>query len=116
MKAKNTNADTSQIKDIAKFVEKDFLVSDDNSLIPSANLNSLEEFRIYLAEKLRYLLDEKFDMLVNLLYKIDINEEKLNKLFSNKNHDLIPQQLAELIIERQIQKIKFRKLYRDGKI
>jgi hypothetical protein len=116
MKSKNGNDDVNQIKDIAKFVEKDFLVSDDNSLIPSADLNSLEEFRNYLAEKLKFLLDEKFDTLVNLLYKIDISEEKLSKLFSDKNRDMIPQQLAELIIERQMQKIRFRKLYRDGKI
>jgi hypothetical protein len=115
MELKNAD-DINQVKDIAKFVEKDFLVSEDNSLIPSAELNSLEEFRNYLTEKLKYLLDEKFDMLVNLLYKIDISEEKLSKLFSDKNRDLIPRRLAELIIERQIQKIKFRKLYRDGKI
>lgn len=116
MSSKNNNEDINQVKDIAKLVEKDFLISENNSLIPSANLNSLEEFRNYLAEKLKLLLDEKFDTLVNLLYKIDINEEKLSKLFSDKNRDLIPPQLAELIIERQMQKIKFRKLYRDGKI
>ena len=64
------------VNEIVKFVEKDFLIDDRNSLIPSADLVSLEEFRKYLAEKLKYLLDEKFDTLVNILYKIDISEKK----------------------------------------
>ena len=46
------------VNEIVKFVEKDFLIDDRNSLIPSADLVSLEEFRKYLAEKLKYLLDK----------------------------------------------------------
>jgi hypothetical protein len=105
-----------QVNEIVKFVEKDFLIDDRNSLIPSADLVSLEEFRKYLAEKLKYLLDEKFDTLVNILYKIDISEKKLSELFSGENRDFIPVSLADLIIERQLQKIKLRKLYKEGKL
>lgn len=105
-----------QVKEIVKFVEKDFLISDRSSLIPSADLVSLEEFRKYLAEKLKHLLDEKFDTLVNILYKIDISEKKLSELFSGENRDSIPDSLADLIIERQFQKIRLRKLYREGKL
>jgi len=104
------------VNEIVKFVEKDFLLDDRNSLIPSADLESLEEFRKYLAEKLKYLLDEKFDTLVNILYKIDISEKKLSELFSGENRDSIPVSLADLIIERQLQKIKLRKLYKEGKL
>lgn len=104
------------VNEIVKFVEKDFLIDDRNSLIPSADLVSLEEFRKYLAEKLKYLLDEKFDTLVNILYKIDISEKKLSELFSGENRDFIPVSLADLIIERQLQKIKLRKLYKEGKL
>ena len=104
------------VNEIVKFVEKDFLIDDRNSLIPSADLESLEEFRKYLAEKLKYLLDEKFDTLVNILYKIDISEKKLSELFSGENRDFIPASLADLIIERQLQKIKLRKLYKEGKL
>jgi hypothetical protein len=105
-----------QVNEIVRFVEKDFLVSDDKSLIPSTDSTSLEEFRKYLTDKLRLLLDEKFDMLVNILYRIDINEKKLSELFSGQNRDFIPASLADLIIERQLQKIKLRKLYKEGKL
>jgi hypothetical protein len=105
-----------QVSEVTRFVEKDFLISDNKSLIPSTDLVSLEEFRKYLTEKLKFLLDNKFDMLVNILYKIDISEKKLSQLFSGKNRDSIPATLADLIIERQLQKIKLRKLYKEGKL
>ena len=105
-----------QVAEVTKLVEKDFLISDNKSLIPSADLVSLEEFRKYLTEKLKFLLDNKFDMLVNILYKIDISEKKLSHLFSGKNRDSIPATLADLIIERQFQKIKLRKMYKEGKL
>lgn len=105
-----------QVVEIVKFVEKDFLISDNNSLIPSTDLTSLEDFRKYLTEKLKFLLDEKFDTLVNILYRIDINEKKLSQLFSGNNRNSIPSVLADLIIERQLQKIKLRKLYKEGKL
>ena len=105
-----------QVVEIVKFVEKDFLISDSNSLIPSADIASLEEFRKYLTEKLKILLDEKFDTLVNILYRIDINEKKLHQLFSGKNRDSIPASLADLIIERHLQKIRLRKMYKEGEL
>jgi len=105
-----------QVVEIVKFVEKDFLISDNNSLIPSADIASLEEFRIYLTERIKILLDEKFDTLVNILYRIDISEKKLSQLFSGKNRDSIPASLAYLIIERQLQKIRLRKMYKEGEL
>jgi len=37
-------------------------------------------------------------------------------LFSSKNKESIPEKLADLIIERQIEKINFRKRYREGNL
>ena len=105
-----------QVNEVVKFVEKDFFVSGENSLIPSADIESLEEFRKYLTSKLKHLLEEKFELLVNVLYKIDVSEEKLNELFSAENKDYIPASLADLIIERQLEKVRLRKLYKEGKI
>ena len=107
--------DKKQLSEITRFVEKDFLIKENQSLIPSADLESLEEFKKYLTEKLKILLDEKFDVLVNILYRIDINERRLSELFSGKNRDSIPASLAQMIIDRQLEKIRLRKLYKEGK-
>lgn len=105
-----------QVVEIVKFVEKDFLISDNNSLIPSTDLTSLEEYKKYLTEKLKFLLDEKFDTLVNILYRIDISEKKLSQLFSGNNRASIPASLADMIIDRQLEKQRLRKLYKEGKL
>ena len=110
------NNDNQPVEEIIKFVEKDFLISENISLVPAKEIESFEEFKKYLTAKIKVLLDEKFDLLVNILYRIDINEKKLSKLFSGDNRDHIPDALAELIIERQLQKIRLRKMYKDGKL
>ncbi|NWF90358.1 MAG: hypothetical protein HXY50_12970 [Ignavibacteriaceae bacterium] len=84
-------------------------------LSPS-DAETINDLRSYLAEKLKDLLENNFNLLVNTLYRIDVNEQKLNELFGSKNRTPIPEALAELIIERQLQKIYFRKKYKEGNI
>lgn len=105
-----------EIFSIQKFVSKDFIKSDYSSLIPNNDFERLEEFRKYLTEKMKNMLDNNYDLLINTLYRIDISEKKLSELFSSKNREAIPEKLADLIIERQIEKINFRKRYREGNL
>lgn len=105
-----------EIFSIQKFVSKDFIKSDYSSLIPNNDFERLEEFRKYLTEKMKNMLDNNYDLLINTLYRIDISEKKLGELFSSKNREAIPEKLADLIIERQIEKINFRKRYREGNL
>jgi len=80
------------------------------------DVENLNQLKIFLAEKLKDLLDNNFNLLVNTLYRIDVSEQKLNELFGSKNRVPIPSALADLIIERQLQKIHFRKKYKEGNI
>lgn len=105
-----------EIHSLQKFVSKDFIKNDYSSLIPNNDFERLEEFKKYLTEKMRDLLDKNYNLLINTLYRIDISEKKLSELFSSRNKELIPEKLADLIIERQIEKINFRKRYREGKL
>lgn len=80
------------------------------------DVENLNQLKVFLTTKLKDLLDNNFNLLVNTLYRIDVNEEKLNELFGSKNRGTIPSALADLIIERQLQKIHFRKKYKEGKL
>lgn len=104
------------VRQVSSIIENDFKLADSSSLIPAADSENLEEFRIYLTSKLAELLDNKYDTLINILYRIDVNEEKLSRLFADKNREFIPAALADLIIERQLQKIYFRKKYKKDKL
>lgn len=112
----NDMLNKEEIYSIQKFVSKDFVKSDYSSLIPSNDYEKLEEFRKYLTEKMKEMLDKNYNLLINTLYRIDISEKKLSQLFAAKNKESIPEKLANLIIERQIEKINFRKRYREGKL
>lgn len=110
----NKDLNKDEIFSIQKFVTKEFIKNEYSSLIPNNDFERLEEFRKYLTEKMKDLLDKNYNLLINTLYRIDISEKKLAELFSSKNKESIPQKLADLIIERQIEKINFRKRYREG--
>lgn len=109
------NLNNDEIHVIQKFVSKDFLKTDSTSLIPNNDFEKLEEFRRYLTEKMKDMLEGNYNLLINTLYRIDISERKLSELFSARNRESIPEKLADLIIERQIEKINYRKKYHDGK-
>jgi len=109
------NDDKIQVAAVTKVIAKDFQIGEDDSLIPASDALNFKELKKYLTEKLSYLLEHKYDTLINILYKIDVSEEKLGELFSSANRDSIPESLADLIIERQLQKVKFRQLYKSGK-
>lgn len=110
------NLDKSEVKQVSEYISNAFnRFGLDLPLSPddSENLNQLKTL---LADKLKDMMDNNFDNLVNALYRIDVNEEKLNELFSSKNRTYIPSALADLIIERQLQKLHFRKKYKEGKL
>jgi len=110
------NEDTINITEVAEVIAKDFQIADSESLIPVNEIENLDKFKEYLTDRLTYLFENKHDALINILYRIDVNEEKLAKLFSETNRTFIPDALADLIIERQLQKIKIRQQYRSGTI
>ena len=112
----NKELNKEEVFSIQKFVSKDFVKNDYSSLVPNNDFERLEEFRKYLTEKMKDMLDKNYNLLINTLYRIDISEKKLAELFSSKNKGSIPEKLADLIIERQIEKINFRKRYREGNL
>jgi hypothetical protein len=105
----------NQVLEISEIISKDFDKAGISSIITSNDFDNLGELKKYLADRIAELLDSNYEKLINILYRIDISEEKLNGLFSGRNNEPIPGRLAELIIERQLQKINFRNMYKNNK-
>ena len=77
---------------------------------------SLEKLRERLSEHINLLIQNDFSKLVALLYRIDINEPKL-KVLLNENSDADAGKIiGDMIIERQVQKIKSRRENRKDNI
>lgn len=73
---------------------------------------SMEVFRVRLAVYLNDLINQDFEKLVQLLYRLDVSEKKLKALLSQNNQADAGRIIADLIIERQLQKVELRKKFR----
>jgi hypothetical protein len=69
-----------------------------------------------LSIRINDLILNNFDKLIFVLYRLDINELNLIKLLKNYPDSDAGKLIGELIIERQLQKIKTREAFRQDDI
>ncbi len=79
-------------------------------------LESYDSLKAYLTQKVAELMDNDFERFLNSLYRIDINERKIKEVLVDKNILSIPEKIADLIIARQIERIKYQRMYKEGKL
>jgi hypothetical protein len=72
---------------------------------------ALEELQSKLSVHLNHLIQNNFEQLINLLYRIDVSEVKIKALLQNTPSENTGDIIASLIIERQLQKIKTRQQF-----
>ena len=79
---------------------------------------SMDELKEKLSAHLNHLIQTDFEKLVGILYRMDINEPKLKLLLKENTDSNAGLIIADLMIERQEQKIKSRQQFskRDNNI
>ena len=92
-------------------LEKDFAFDKQLMPIPS----DLEVIRQLLINRVKQLMAQDYQKFLNSLYQIDVNEKKVREIIHSKNRITIPERLADLIIERQLQRVKTQILYHNSK-
>lgn len=70
-----------------------------------SNENNFVDF---LTEKINFLIINDFNKLIYILYRADINEQKLNRLLAENKKEDAGKIIAALFIQRQFEKIKTR--------
>lgn len=96
----------NEIKDVYSIISRNFEVETSGEL-------TIESLVKLLSLRIRELLDRNLEKLVSIMYRIDLNQAKVDKIFENTSKDEIAYQLSELIIERQIEKVRTRRLYKS---
>ena len=79
--------DNNHLTELSIFVSKNFEISDSDSLIPAGDFKTLEEFKTFLTDRLAFLFDNKYDTLINILYRIDVPENKFSDFLLEQNRD-----------------------------
>jgi hypothetical protein len=81
------------------------------SIEPKNNF-TIDELAEKLAAHINDLINNNFQELVALLYRIDVNETKLRNVLKENMNEGAGKIIAHLIIERQLQKIKSRNTFK----
>lgn len=82
--------------------------------IPLANEGSIAQLRNTISDYINELLEKNFERLVSLLYRLDVNENKLRQLLKDNKQEDAGLLIADLIIERQLEKINTRKQFKSS--
>lgn len=93
------------------FAQNDMLIR--LSQINSEAALRQNEFIGQLTEYINYLIQTNFSALVQVLYRIDVHEEKLKYLLQRHSGENAAEIIAGLMIERQLQKIKSKELFKQ---
>lgn len=75
---------------------------------PAWEKQSYEDIKQQLNKQVAYLIDHDFERLVRLLYTIDVDERVLKHLLQQQVDRPSSDIITDLIIERQIEKLKLR--------
>ena len=81
------------------------------SLLPTSQHITYEQVKQYLIIRINQLLKDDFAALVQLLYRMDIPEEKLRYYLQENKDEMAAGIIAEMMIERQLQKAESRRLF-----
>lgn len=73
-----------------------------------------EEIQLMVRERVSELLQKDFHGLITLLYRLDVSEEKLKKLLETNQDKDAADIISQLIVERQLQRIKSRNDFRSN--
>lgn len=91
---------------------KDFSL-EGSSLPVAADLTLIKEF---LIQRISELMSRDYERFLNSLYRIDVSESKVQKILHSKDKTTVTEKLADLIIERQMMRLKTQFLYKLGKL
>ncbi|HTH30602.1 MAG TPA: hypothetical protein VL946_04590 [Lacibacter sp.] len=73
-----------------------------------------DELEQQLTNHINHLINTDFEKLIYYLYRIDVNETKMKQLLQQQGGENAAQLIARLIIDRQLEKIKFKAEYKPG--
>lgn len=91
-------------------ITQKLVIKDLDILDPGLAFSTIEKLINWLTGEIRILIDRDFQKLMNILYRIDVNEEKTKMAFATNDP---ANEIAKLIIERELQKVESRKKYKS---
>ncbi len=105
-KAEYLNATAEQIR-------KDFDLHGMEIKFSGNSENAYNELLYQIVPHIARLIESNYKKLLDLLYRIDVNERKVSGIVSDGSAESLAEAIADLIIKRELQKIVVRKHYKS---
>ena len=99
---------TSLYEDLVNQLNKDFEII--GTTVDFSESKNPSDLFAFLQEVVSELLEKHFDVFLNLLYRIDINEQQIKTIIDQISDDT-EQQITFLILKREWKKVWFKKYY-----
>lgn len=95
-------------------IKKDFLTNGLEVQLQTSTEPNYNEICTALVDVLDWLFENDSHKLMQLLYRIDLPEVKLNEALGNAMEQAVSETLAALIVRREAQKVIIRQFYSQG--
>ena len=102
---------SNEVSQVLQLINKDLQLEDNT--IP-ATIGTLEDLELKLTYIISHLLDRDMSRLMNVLYRIDVSERRIKEVLAFENPERISPAIAQLIIERLLQKVQSKNSYRSS--
>jgi hypothetical protein len=96
-------------------INKDLGNSEENMLIPASGLDRAM-IREKLAFLIAHLMQDNFEKLCQAMYRLDVPESKFDRAMNENPLEEIPYAIADLVIEREMQKVRTRIMHKRGEL
>lgn len=80
---------------------------------PELDAGTLDDLRRFVASHVARLLASNPQLLMSLLYRIDVRESLVRSVMTTEPPERIPDRLADLVVSRQLEKVRTRRRYRN---
>jgi len=100
---------------LASLINKDLGNQEEGMLIA---LNGLDQnmIREKLAILIEHMMQDNFERLCQAMYRLDVSEAKFDQVMNERTPEEIPHAVADLIIEREMQKVRTRIMHKRGEL
>lgn len=100
---------------LAGLINKDLGNLEEKMMIPASGIDR-QVIREKLALLIAHLMESNFEKLCQAMYRLDVSESRFDRVMSEKPLAEIPYAIADLVIEREMQKVRTRIMYKKGEL
>lgn len=100
---------------LAGLINKD-LGGPEEGLVIATGIADRNIIREKLAILVAHLMENNFEKLCQAMYRLDVSEAKFDQVMNEKPIEEIPYSIADLVIEREMQKVRTRIMHKRGEL